>query len=244
MKRIACIIPARYASSRFPGKPLANILGKPMIQWVYEKVLSVEEIERVIVATDDDRIYKCVTNFDGEAIMTKNHNCGTNRIAEVVLNLEEHYDVVLNIQGDEPMIRVEMIKDLIRAFDDNETYMATLKKEIFSDEEINNPNIAKVITDINNNAVYFSRSRIPYNRDGKEINYYKHIGVYGYTPEFLEVITNIQQSNLEIAEQLEQLRVIENGYKIKVVETKYESIGVDLPSDIHKVEIGMRKEVK
>jgi len=243
MKKIIAIIPARYSSSRFPGKPLALILGKPMIQWVYERVNQVEEIQGVYVATDDQRIYDEVIKFGGKAIMTGNHNCGGNRLAEAASKIQEEFDIVLNIQGDEPMIKTEMIKDLISAFDDQEVYMATLKKRIYSDEEINNPNIAKLITDKNGYAIYFSRSTIPFNRDGiKDIKYYKHIGVYGYTKEFLQVFASIPQSSLEVSEQLEQLRALENGYKIKVIETMHQSIGVDLPEHIQLVEQELKKE--
>lgn len=244
MSKILCVIPARYSSSRFPGKPLANILKKPMIQWVYERVSNVEKIDKVIVATDDKRIYDCVNEFGGEAILTGAHNCGTNRIAEAVKRIDEDFDIILNIQGDEPMIKKEMIEDLISTFEDTNVYMATLKKEINSIKDINNPNIAKLITDKNDDAIYFSRSTIPYNRDGVDVKYCKHIGVYGYKKSFLLKIANMEQTNLEISEQLEQLRVIENGFKIRVKETKYESIGVDLPEHIKKVEENLLKEVE
>lgn len=243
MRKIIAIIPARYSSSRFPGKPLALIKNKPMIQWVYEAVSKIKEIEEVYVATDDERIAECVKGFEGEYILTSNkHKSGSDRLAECVGKLDlKDDDIVLNIQGDEPMIKEEMIKTLISAFDDGEVYMATLKKQIYEDNEINNPNIAKVITDVNNYAIYFSRSTIPFNRDGIDgIKYYKHIGVYGYTKEFLQKFTKLENRNLEQAEQLEQLRAIENGYKIKVLETKHQSIGVDLPEHISIIENEMR----
>ena len=240
-KLVISIIPARYQSSRFPGKPLAEILGKPMIQWVYERVSSVPEIADVYVATDDQRIYDTVLGFDGKAIMTGECSCGSDRVYQACENIEA--DIILNIQGDEPMIKTEMIEDLISAFDDPEVKMATLKKEITAEADINNPNIAKLITDENNNAIYFSRSTIPYNRDGRDdIKYYKHIGVYGYTKEFLKTFVSLPQSSLENAEQLEQLRAIENGYKIRVIETQYQSIGVDLPEHIAIVEEEMKRE--
>lgn len=238
--KIIAVIPARYESSRFPGKPLANICGKPMICWVYEAVKKVEEISGVYVATDDERIYKTVEDFGGKAVMTGKCSCGTERIAEACRDID--CDVVLNIQGDEPMIQRGMILDLISAFRDSSVEMATLKKRITTEGEINNPNIAKVITDVNNDAIYFSRSSIPYNRDGREgVKYYKHIGVYGYTKHFLECFAAWERSSLEQAEELEQLRVIENGYKIRVVETEYQSIGVDLPEHIALVEQELKK---
>lgn len=243
MSNIIAIIPARYQSSRFPGKPLALINEKPMVQWVYERVSNVDKIKSVYVATDDQRIYDEVIKFGGNAIITGEHNCGSNRLAEAVSKIDEDFNIVLNIQGDEPMIKVEMITDLISAFEDENVYMATLKKEIKEDIEINNPNIAKLITDKNGYAIYFSRCTIPFNRDKiNNIKYYKHIGVYGYTKEFLNKFANLPQTSLEIAEQLEQLRAIESGYKIKVIETKYQSIGVDLPEHIKIVEEEMKKE--
>lgn len=241
-KKIIAVIPSRYASSRFPGKPLADILGKPMIQWVYERVKLVEEISEVYVATDDQRIFDTVTSFGGNAIMTGECACGTDRIYQACKDID--CDIVLNIQGDEPMIKVEMIRDLISAFNDSTVKMATLKKELTEEADINNPNIAKLITDVNSDAVYFSRSTMPYNRDKRpNVKYFKHIGVYAYTKEFLKTFVKLPQSPLEIAEQLEQLRAIENGYKIRVVETKYQSIGVDLPEHIQIVETEMKKEM-
>lgn len=241
MKKIVSVIPARYQSSRFPGKPLALIKGKPMIQWVYERVSAVEEISEVYVATDDERIFNEVQEFGGKAIMTGECSCGSDRVYQACKNID--CDIILNIQGDEPMIKTEMIKDLISAFDDPDVQMATLKKEITSESDINNPNIAKLITDVNDNAIYFSRSTVPYNRDGlDDVKYFKHIGVYGYTKDFLKTFVELPQSKLERAEQLEQLRAIENGYKIKVVETKYQSIGVDLPEHIKIVEQEIEKE--
>ncbi|WP_278682482.1 3-deoxy-manno-octulosonate cytidylyltransferase [Paraclostridium bifermentans] len=238
MKNIVAVIPARYESSRFPGKPLAMINNKPMIQWVYEKVKRVDGIKDIYVATDDNRILNTVKNFGGKAIMTSSsHKSGTDRINEAISKIDSNIDIVLNIQGDEPMINTEMIRALISAFNDESVYMATLKKRLYSKEDIENPNIAKVITDIYENAIYFSRSTIPFNRDNREdIKYFKHIGVYGYTKNFLKKFSSLSQGKLEQLEQLEQLRAIENGYNIRVIETDYDSIGVDLPKDISKVE--------
>lgn len=240
-KDVVAVIPSRYASSRFPGKPLVTILDKPMIQWVYEKVSSVPEISDVYVATDDERIFNTVTEFGGKAIMTGECVCGSDRVYQACKEIDAK--VILNIQGDEPSIKKEMIQDLISAFDDSEVQMATLKKEIINEEDINNPNIVKVITDCNNDAIYFSRSVVPYNRDNvKSVKHYKHIGVYGYKKDFLEKFVNMPQSSLEKTESLEQLRIIENGYKIRVFETKHQSIGVDLPEHIALVEQELKNE--
>lgn len=243
MSKVIAVIPARYESSRFPGKPLALICGKPMVQWVYENVSKVGKLDSVYVATDHEKIEDCVKGFGGNVLMTSAaHSCGTDRVAECaeMLGLNND-DIVLNIQGDEPQIKVKMIEQLIGAFNNKEVYMATLRKEIFTSDEINNPNIAKLLIDKNGYALVFSRSAIPFNRDGRGgIKYYKHIGVYGYKKEFLMKYRSIPQSDLEIAEQLEQLRVLENGFKIKVVETQYQCIGVDLPEHIKIIE----KELK
>lgn len=239
MRKIIAIIPARYSSSRFPGKPLAKIKNKPMIQWVYETVSKIDEIDKVYVATDDIRISECIESFNGNYIMTSDkHNSGSDRIAECAVKLGIHDDdIILNIQGDEPMIKEEMIKELINAFDDENVYMATLKKETSDENEVNNTNVVKVITDINNNAIYFSRSTIPNNRESIDsVKYFKHIGIYGYKKSFLIKFTELKESNLELLEKLEQLRAIENGFKIRVLETQYQTIGVDLPEHIELVE--------
>lgn len=233
-KKVIAIIPARYQSSRFPGKPLALIAGKPMIQRVYERICMARDINRVYIATDDQRIYDAVKKFGGNVVMTGKCECGSERVFQASEFIEA--DIVLNIQGDEPTIKPEMVEELISAFDDPEVQMATLKKEISNVDDINNPNIVKVVTNADNDAVFFSRSVIPYNRDNKQVKYYKHIGIYGYTKEFLKKFVDLPQSSLEKAEQLEQLRVIENGYKIRVVETQNESIGVDLPEHVQQVE--------
>lgn len=242
MKKIIAVIPARYESSRFPGKPLASILGKPMIRWVYEAVKKVSEISEVYVATDDERIYQAVVDFGGLAVMTGICSCGTDRVYQAVKEID--YDIVLNIQGDEPAIKAEMIRDLISAFEDDSVCMATLKKVIGETEDIDAPNVVKVITDIHDNAIYFSRQAIPFDRDRKGVRYYKHIGVYGYTKKFLAEYVAMEQTKLELAESLEQLRAIENGYKIKVIETSCNSVGVDLPEHIALVEEELRNGEK
>ena len=242
MKTIA-IIPSRYGSSRFPGKPLALISGKPMIQWVYENVARISFLDDIFVATDDKRIFDSVKLFGGKVLMTSNkHSCGTERLAECVdiLNLDGD-GLVLNIQGDEPLIKEEMIKDLFSCFEDSAVYMGTLKKLIETQDELENPNVVKVVTDVNDFALYFSRFCLPIERDSLSVKHYKHIGVYGYKVWFLKSYTKMQKSFLEKAESLEQLRVIENGYKIKVKETLFQTIGVDTPEQIAKVETELMK---
>lgn len=235
MEKIIAVIPARYQSSRFPGKPLALIAGKPMIQRVYERVRQVERIEKVVVATDDQRIYDAVLAFGGEAVLTGECSCGTERVYEAVK--KDCCDIVINVQGDEPLIHPQVISELIDIMLKKNVPMATLCKEFKSQEDIINPNIVKVIMDLQGNAIYFSRHPIPYNRDNiAGIRYFKHIGMYGYRKEFLGRYINMSRSPLECAENLEQLRVLENGYKIAVAETQYDSIGVDLPEHIQRIE--------
>ena len=233
--RIAAIIPARYASTRFPGKPLAEINGKPMIEHVYQRVVGIEEIADVIIATDDKRIYQRVEDFGGTAVMTADDiKSGTDRIARVAYEIEA--DLIVNIQGDEPILKKEMVQEAISPFYENpDLLMSTLKKEIVDEEELNNHNIVKVVTDKKGYALYFSRYPIPYQRN-KGAVYYKHIGLYVYNKQFLLKYSKLKQTPLEQSESLEQLRVLENGYKIKVVETRYNSIGVDVPEDINKIE--------
>ncbi|MFW6035944.1 MAG: 3-deoxy-manno-octulosonate cytidylyltransferase [Halothermotrichaceae bacterium] len=233
--KIAAIIPARYDSTRFPGKPLADIKGKPMIEHVFNRVKDIEEIDEVIIATDDKRIMERVQAFGGTAVMTSAElTSGTDRIAEATADM--NVDIVVNVQGDEPLLNQEMVKEAIQPFYEDPTIvMSTLKKEIIDKEDINNPNVVKVITDKNDNAIYFSRNPIPYPRNEGAI-YYKHIGLYVYNKQFLIEYSQLEQTLLEKSESLEQLRVLENGYKIRVVETKYNTVGVDVPEDIIKVE--------
>lgn len=235
MNRIIAVIPARYQSSRFPGKPLAMIAGKMMVQRVYEQVKRVNSIKRVIVATDDERIYNAVKQFQGEVVLTGNCSCGTERVYEAVKDYS--CDIVINIQGDEPLIKPEMIDELVDEFNDDNVLMATLCKKISEPVDIDNPSIVKVIRDRNNDALYFSRYPIPFNRDKRsDVKHYKHIGIYGYRKSFLKEYIQTEKTSLEIAENLEQLRVLESGYKIRVKETIYDSIGVDTPEDILKVD--------
>ncbi len=240
--QITAVIPARYSSTRFPGKPLAKIAGEPMIKHVYRRVKRVEELDEVIVATDDNRIYSTVKEFGGEVRMTSTtHPSGTDRIAEVARNLDS--DIIVNIQGDEPLIKKEMIKAAIKPFyGDKSLKVSTLKKKINDKEEINDPDVVKVVTDKKGYALYFSRSLLPYPRkDGAE--FFKHIGLYVYRRDFLLNFCEMETTLLERVESLEQLRILENGYRIKVVETDYNAIGVDKPEDIKKVEEILRRKV-
>ncbi len=243
--RFIGIIPARYASLRFPGKPLVNIRGKMMIQHVYERASKV--LEHVYVATDDERIYKAVKTFGGHVVMTSaNHRSGTDRCAEAVESIEKEkgcvYDVVVNVQGDEPFINPEQIKLLKDCFNhDPQPEIATLVKEITTQEDMINPNRPKVVINNRNEAIYFSRTPIPYVQSEKPDNwihthkFYMHIGLYGFRKDVLFEITKLSSSLLEEAESLEQLRWIENGYTIHVRVTQYESLGVDTPDDLEKL---------
>ena len=237
------IIPSRYASTRFPGKPLADMNGKPMIQRVYEQVQST--VDCLYVATDDERIYEAVKNFGGNVIITsEEHNSGTDRCYEAYSKAGEGYDVVINIQGDEPFIKPEQIELLKGCFSETGTQIATLVKPFDAngdfEQTIFNPNTPKVILNNHSEAMYFSRSVVPYIR-GKEYTewlnthtFYKHIGLYAYRADVLKEITSLPQSSLEIAESLEQLRWLQNGYRIKVAVTNQETIGIDTPEDMEK----------
>lgn len=241
MKFIA-IIPARYSSTRFPGKPLADMTGKPMIQRVYEQVK--KAVDEVWVATDDKRIYEAVIGFGGKAVMTsEKHRSGTDRIHEAFLKIGLKYDIIINVQGDEPFIQPDQIQSLMACFDSNDTQLATLVKPFKPEDNfqvLSNPNSPKVVVNINNEAVYFSRSVIPFIRDNEPDTwtskhiFYKHIGMYAYRADVLQKVTQLPQSSLEIAESLEQLRWIENGYRIKVGYTDVETIGIDTPADMAK----------
>lgn len=235
------IIPARYASSRFPGKPLAMLGGKMVIERVVEQVSSI--LDNVYVATDDQRIYDAVTGFGGRAIMTRtDHQSGTDRIREAYEKIGEDFDVIINIQGDEPFIQRSQIKTVMDCFNDENTQIATLGKLFTTMEAVRNPNSPKIVIDNNGYAMYFSRSVIPFvrNVDEKEwINKYpfmKHIGLYAYRSKVLKEITELPQSSLELAESLEQLRWLQNGYKIKVGTTDVETVGIDTPDDLKRAE--------
>ena len=238
------IIPSRYASTRFPGKPLADINGKTMIERVYEQAK--KAIETVYVATDDKKIFDETKRFGGNVIMTsENHQSGTDRLAEAIdliqKNTNTNYDVVINIQGDEPFIQPEQIEKIKSCFNDNNTKIATLVKKIENSEDIFDTNKPKVTFDKNMNAICFSRSPIPFIRNVEKSDwhlkhdFYRHIGMYAYKTETLIELTKLEQSPLELAESLEQMRWIENGYQIKVAKTSFDSLGVDTPEDLEKI---------
>ena len=232
------IIPARYASTRFPGKPLADIGGMTMIQRVYEQAVKSGVAKKVVVATDDERIFAHVKDFLGEVVMTSaTHKSGTDRCFEALEKTGEEYDVIINLQGDEPFVQPEQLHKLASCFSDSSCKIATLVKKIEKNEDVENPNVVKVVKDTNNYALYFSRSVIPFNRENENIpTYFKHLGLYAYRAETLKEITSLQPSSLELAESLEQLRWLENGYKIKVAETELESIAIDTPLDLKRAE--------
>jgi 3-deoxy-manno-octulosonate cytidylyltransferase (CMP-KDO synthetase) len=238
----AGIIPARYASSRFPGKPLALIGNRPMIQRVYEQAS--KSLSLVYVATDDERIYDAVLSFGGKAIMTSpDHQSGTDRCAEAVALIAGDPDVVINIQGDEPFIRPEQIDLLKECFTSESVEIATLVRKVEAGEDIFNPNQPKVVITAEGDALYFSRAAIPYIRDtetgkwaGKHV-YYKHIGLYAYRTDTLKKITLLPRSPLEIAESLEQNRWLENGFRVRTAVTLWESIGIDTPEDLEKAKL-------
>ena len=237
MKNILGIIPARYASTRFPGKPLIDIGGRSMIQRVYEQCKKTEILADVIVATDDERISAHVMAFGGKVVMTADtHQSGTDRCAEVVSKYEGQCDAVINIQGDEPFIDPKQIELLASAFSNESTQIATLIKKISSEDDVRNPNVVKAIANKNGQAIYFSRSPIPYRRNpGVDITYFKHVGIYGYRVDVLKTITQLPLGNLEQAESLEQLRWVEHGISITLKETELETIAIDTPDDLQHV---------
>lgn len=239
MKRVLGIIPARFASVRFPGKPLADILGKPMIQWVYESSLPL--CDDLVVATDDPRIIEAVREFGGSAMLTADHHVsGTDRCLEayemLTFQTGVNYDIVVNIQGDEPLINPNQIELLLGCFEKEDTKIATLIHEVKEEGGMSDPDMVKVVVNKKFHALYFSRSRIPYPRDpSSRISCFYHIGLYAYTPEVLKKICSLPPSPLEITEKLEQLRWLENGLTIQTAVTEHQSIGVDTPSDLAKV---------
>lgn len=244
MKFLA-VIPARYASTRFPGKPLAMLADKPVIQRVYEQVVNI--IPDAYVATDDERIYKAVESFGGKAVMTRtDHKSGTDRIEEAVENIGSTADVIINIQGDEPFIAPSQIETICRQFDDASTQIATLGKPFADMEAVDNPNSPKIVTDVNGFALYFSRSVIPFIRGEAHeqwLGHYpflKHLGIYAYRRDVLREITLLPQSSLEKAESLEQLRWLQNGYRIRVGLTDIETVGIDTPEDLARAEAYLR----
>ncbi len=247
-RKVLGVIPARYQSSRFPGKPLADIAGKPMIQWVYERARQARLLSEVVVATDDDRILKAVQNFGGRAeITSRDIRNGTERTAVIARNYD--YPIIVNIQGDEPLIQPDAIDDAIRLLlHDDSVVMGTLVKKVETMTELNDTNMVRVALDHQNFALYFTRSIIPFCRDehdrDKWLNvhtYFRHIGLYVYQNDFLQKYIRMPESNLEKAEKLEQLRVLENGYKIKVAVVDYAPRGVDTPKDLEELKTYLKE---
>ncbi len=238
--KILGIIPARFGSSRFPAKALADIKGKPMVQWVWEKAGACPALKEVVVATDHPEIYKAVEKAGGKACMTsEQHQSGTDRCYEALSQQNESFDYVINIQGDEPFIAPEQIS-LLASLLNGQTELATLMKRIKDTETVFNPNVVKVVSNVQGQALYFSRSPIPHIRSTAREDwlakhpFYKHIGIYGYRTDVLAKITSTPSSSLEEAEALEQLRWLQNGYRIQLAETTLESMGIDTPEDLQK----------
>ncbi len=236
---VVAVIPARYGSTRFPGKALAPIAGKPMVQHVFERARAASQVSRVLVATDDERIMQAVAAFAGEAMMTRaEHRSGTERVAEVAAHVEA--EIYVNVQGDEPLIEPAAIDALVAAIAEDESVkVATLCVPITAPSDIMDPNVVKVVVDFQGDALYFSRAPMPWVRDSKQVvasQHKKHLGLYAFRREALLEFPTLPPGELEKLEQLEQLRLLENGYKIRVVETEHNSIGVDVPADVARVE--------
>ena len=246
-RKILGVIPARLQSSRFPGKVLAEISSKPMVQHVYERASQARYLTSTIIATDDERVYEAAREFGAHVRMTRSdHPSGTDRVAEVAS--AENAEIVVNIQGDEPLIDPDAIDAAILPLvHDPDVIMSTLKKKIEDPREVQDPNVVKVVTDRAGDAIYFSRCPIPYQRDrnaGGAPPYFKHIGLYVYKRDFLMEYPALPVGPLEQAERLEQLRALENGYRIRVVETEYESVGVDTPEDLERVSAWMEAAMR
>lgn len=244
------VIPARYNSSRFPGKPLSLIMGKPMITYVYEAATRAKTIDKVIVATDDSRIVEAVEKFSGTAVMTSpDHVTGTDRLTEIAFEQGKDYDLIVNIQGDEPLIEAKVIDQCVEPFlnDFAGQEVVTLAHTVKRNDELHNPNVVKLVFDKDGFALYFSRSMIPFpfqlHKDGVSLDeaakytvFYRHVGIYAFKRDALMEFSALKPTPLEMLEKLEQLRLLENGKKIRVIETDYESHGVDTPDDIRRVE--------
>ncbi|MEM7550089.1 MAG: 3-deoxy-manno-octulosonate cytidylyltransferase [Bacteroidota bacterium] len=241
-RKIAGVIPARYASTRYPGKPLALLGEKTIIQHVLSQANKSKKLDKVVVATDDKRIYDHVLDSGYEAVMTGEHPSGTDRCLEAITSLKEEFDFVINVQGDEPFIQPNQI-DLLAGVLDQETEIASLIKKIDSYDELFNPNVVKAVRSKNLNAIYFSRHPIPFQRGENEKDwhakheYYKHLGIYAYRTTTLKKISGLPPSKLEKSEALEQLRWLENGYHIKLAETAFETFGIDTPEDLEKARL-------
>lgn len=235
MKKTAIIIPARFASTRLPGKPLLKVLNKPIIQWVWEKAKMAKLADNVIIATDSELIYEVAKTFTDDVEMTsENHKSGSDRIAEVAKRHPE-FDYIVNLQGDEPLIKPESIDEIIKALQTGAD-ISTLIRVLKDEEDINNPNCVKCVVDNNNFALYFSRSKIPYERNSNQAEFYGHIGIYGYTRDALLKMTSTPQSMLEKAESLEQLRALQSGLKIKTIKVDFVPVGIDTEEDLKKFE--------
>lgn len=240
--KIIGVIPARYKSSRFPGKPLVAICGKPMIYWVYQQAKKVPEFDEIYVATDDERIKEACEEHNMKVIMTSDkHKTGSDRVAEVATKVDG--DLFVNVQGDEPVIHPEMIRQVISIFlEDDSVYFGSLKKEITDPDEIQAASTVKVVTDDNGDAMYFSRSVIPSNvKEGQVARVFRHVGIYAYKRDFLNTFSEMEQTELELGEGIEPLRAMQKGYKMRLKETQYSSIGVDLPEHVKKVEEILQK---
>ena len=235
MKKTAIIIPARFASTRLPGKPLLKVLNKPILQWVWEKAKMAKLADSVIIATDSELIYEVAKTFTDDVEMTsENHKSGSDRIAEVAKRHPE-FDYIVNLQGDEPLIKPESIDEIIKALQTGAD-ISTLIRVLKDEEDINNPNCVKCVVDNNNFALYFSRSKIPYERNSNQAEFYGHIGIYGYTRDALLKMTSTPQSMLEKAESLEQLRALQSGLKIKTIKVDFVPVGIDTEEDLKKFE--------
>lgn len=239
--KVLAIIPARYASSRFPGKPLIDIKGKSMIQRVYEQVSKTTLVTDIIIATDDQRIYDVVVDFGGKVMMTdKQHQSGTSRCGEVIVE-NPNYDVIINVQGDEPLVQPKQIDAVLSLFADQSVKIATVVKAIKENAELFNPNRVKVVLNSKNEAIYFSRHAIPFLANTPQENwlekahFWKHIGIYAWTKATLSELLQLESTELEIQESLEQLRWIYHGYSIQTIETKIETPNIDTPEDLKKV---------
>ena len=234
MSKTAIIIPARYNSKRLQGKPLIKVCGKPIIQWVWERAIQVKSADTVIIATDNQEIYDTAKAFGANVEMTsENHKCGSDRIVEVAEKYPE-ISYIINLQGDEPMINTDCVEEVIRLIkEDNNADISTLLAPIGENEDLEDPNMVKCVTDINGYALYFSRSKIPYERNYDIAKFYKHIGIYGYKRESLFKMTKFSQPEIERAESLEQLRALYNGMKIKTAIVEYNSIGIDTIEDLN-----------
>ena len=242
MKSI-CVIPARYSSTRLPGKPLKDICGKPMICRVWERASRAKSVAAVIVATDDDRILNAVEKNSGVAMMTRaDHKTGTDRLAEVAEKFPD-VDIIVNVQGDEPLIEPSLIDELVAQFADKNLQMATVATELIDETEIKNPNNVKVVMDKNNDALYFSRSPIPFPRNAGKAKIFKHIGIYAYRRNFLLNYAKMESTPLEQSESLEQLRALENGFKIRVIKSSCRFVGVDTEEDLKLVNEIYREEI-